>query len=76
MDAVEWADDHWILLYFGADLVVFLASILLWKPGTRPIAGLLFVLALILPLAFLTVLFTNWVLDQDDRDGTPRRRTN
>ena len=58
MDLLAWADDHWVLL---------------WKPGTRPYAGLLFVVALVLPLAFLTVLFTNWVLDQDEPED-PRRR--
>ena len=75
MDPVAWADDHWILLYFGVDAVLFGASVLLWKPGTRPWAGLLFVIALILPLAFLTVLFTNWVLEGERDDERSRRRS-
>jgi hypothetical protein len=65
MEIPQWADDHWIALYFGFDLILFLLAVVLWKPGTRPYAGLILVCALLLPMAFLTVLFTNLLLGDD-----------
>ena len=51
----QWFDQYGLVVIFGLDLLMFVASILLWKPGTRPIASALFVFALIPPLAFLAV---------------------
>jgi hypothetical protein len=51
----RWLEQYGLLVIFGIALLMFIASMLLWKPGTRPIAPALFVFALIPPLAFLAV---------------------
>lgn len=56
MDLREWLEQYGLILLFGIDLLMFVAAILLWKPGTRPIASALFVFALIPPLALLATL--------------------
>jgi hypothetical protein len=65
MEIPQWAGDHWIGLYFGFDLILFLLAVVLWNPGMRSYAGLILVCALLLSMAFLTVLFTNLLLEDD-----------
>lgn len=59
----DWIDRYWVVLYFGVDLILFGLAIYLWKPGSRPLAGGLFVLALTFPLAFVGVLVSNLLVD-------------
>lgn len=59
MDLREWLHEYWLLLYFGLDALLFGVSILLYKPDTRPLAGFVFTVALILLLAFLGALFSS-----------------
>jgi hypothetical protein len=56
MDLKEWFERHWLLALFGVDFLLFLVAVFLWKPGTRPIAGLVFVFVLLPPLAVFAVL--------------------
>lgn len=56
MDVVDWLSQYGLFLFLGGDLLLFLVSILLWKPGTRMIASTLFVFALIPPLAVFAEL--------------------
>jgi len=55
MDLPEWVTDYWVLWYLGFDAVLFLVASLLWNTGSKAVAALLVLLALCLPLAFLTV---------------------
>ena len=71
----RWADDRWIPLSLGVDAALFVAAVLLWRPGTRPFAGLAFVLALVLPLALLTVAFTERASERQPTEGAPERRS-
>ena len=66
----DWLDRYWLVVYFGVDLLLFVLAVYLWKPGSRPLAGGLFVLALTFPLAFIGVVVSNLLVGDgpEDRD--------
>lgn len=72
MDVREFVDDHWLALYLLADLGIFLVAVLLWKPGTRGLAAGVFMVSLILFLAFLGSLFSGLIVEDESDDKRQR----
>ena len=73
VDIRDWLDRYWLVVYFGVDLVLFALAIYFWKPGSRPLAGGLFVVALTFPLAFIGVVVSNLLVgDAEVESGRTR----